>query len=195
MVKHSNKNGVLELCTSQTAVTSISARCYLPPPPKRPGQISFFIPNSTNRQTWRCTLTFEKVKLRGNIIKRTMGSMCHVISVRKALIPNRCVLRIPGMNYMCKLWRDFTPILMDQIPHVTSTHKCHINTVSFSMVMELRTLHIMLYLYARYQACVFMKSRISADMQFGTWMKFLDLRVGCGGTPNSLSGLLCLILL
>jgi hypothetical protein len=51
MVKHSNKNGLLELCTSQTAVTSISASYLFYSLLKPNGQISFFIPDSTNQQT------------------------------------------------------------------------------------------------------------------------------------------------
>jgi hypothetical protein len=70
------------------------------------------------------------------------------------------------------------------------------NTVSFSMVMELQTLHIMLYVYTRYQAWVFINSHISADMQFGTRTNSsLTCGFGCGGTCNSWPGLLRLILL
>ena len=67
----------------------------------------------------------------GNIIKQIRGGMCvlcNVISERKPLIPNRCVLRIPAVNYMCNLWSDFIPTLLGQILYITFTHKCHTNT-------------------------------------------------------------------
>ena len=136
------------------------------------GQISFFIPNSTNQQKWCHMVTLEKVKWRGNIkqIRGVMCVLCNVTSVRKPLISNRCVLRISAVNYMCKLWSDFTPTLLDQILYVTSTHKCHIDTISFSTVMELWTLHVMLNMYTGNQAWVLINSHTSADMQFGTWM-------------------------
>ena len=99
MVKHSKNSGLLELCTSHIAVSSIYACCYLFYSLLKPtGQISF-IPNSINQQTWHHTVIFWKVKQ----ISGGIYVLCMVTSVRKSLIPNSCVLHVPAVNYMYKL--------------------------------------------------------------------------------------------
>jgi len=59
------------------------------------------------------------------------------------------------------------------------------------MVMELWTLHIMLYMYTRYHKFPHFSRHAIRYLN----EEFLDLQVGCGGTQNSLPGLLCLLLL
>ena len=191
--------GCLKCALRKTAVTSIDACCYLSYfRMKCTEQINVFTLNSRNQQTWHHTVTFEKVKWRGNITKQIRGGMCvlcNVISVRKPLIPNRCVLHNPAVNYMCDLWSDSTPTLLNQILYVTSTHKCHINCLILSGYGVTDTAHN--------AQCVHLKSGVGVH-KFPHFSRhpiqylneqFLDSQAGFGGTRNSMQGLLCLILL
>jgi hypothetical protein len=136
----------------------------------------------------------------GIIITQIRGGMyvlCNVTSVRKPMIPDRLVLHVPGVNYMCKLWSDFTHTLLDQIPYVIPTQKCHINTIYLILnsygVTD--TAHHALRVHLQPGKGVHKFPHFSRHAIRYLNEQFLDLQVGCGVKRNSLPGLLRLILL